>query len=86
VAEVPEEVVVAIEAEDRATPSLVSVGRAFILLGANIGYVTRELGIQNPVINAMISTFQMIGHIVRIVTSLKTIYAWVTRLVTVSEI
>ena len=84
-AEVPEEVVVAIEAEDRATPSLVSVGRAFILLGANIGYVTRELGIQNPVINAMISTFQMIGHIVRIVTSLKTIYAAITRLVTVSE-
>jgi len=84
-AEVPEEVVVAIEAEDRATPSLVGIGRAFILLGANIGYVTRELGIQNPALNQLIGAFQLIGHAIRIVTSLKTIYAAITRLVAVSE-
>jgi len=84
-AEVPEEVVVAIEAEDRATPSLVGIGRAFILLGANIGYVTRELGIQNPALNQLIGVFQLVGHAIRIVTSLKTIYAAITRLVAVSE-
>ena len=77
---------VAIEAEDRATPSLVGIGRAFILLGANIGYVTRELGIQNPALNQLIGAFQLVGHAIRIVTSLKTIYAAITRLVATSEV
>ena len=64
-AEVPEEVVVAIEADDRATPTLTGVGRSLVLLGSNIAYVTRALGIQNPVLNQIINTILLLGHIVR---------------------
>jgi len=84
-AELPEEVIVTVEAEDRATPSLVSIGRAFILLGANIGYVTRELGIQNPALDQAIRAFQLVGHVIRLVTSLKTILATVTSFLTVTQ-
>lgn len=64
-AEVPEEVVVAIEADDRATPTLTGVGRSLVLLGSNIAYVTRELGIQNPVLDGIIRGILLVGHVVR---------------------
>jgi len=58
-------VVVAIEADDRATPTLTGVGRSLVLLGSNIAYVTRELGIQNPVLDAIIRGILLVGHVVR---------------------
>jgi len=85
IAEVPEEVVVTLDADDRATPKLTGVGRSFLMLGANIAYVTRELGIQSPVIDKVVSAFQLVGHVIRIVTSLKTILAAVTSLLTTTQ-
>ena len=77
-AEVPEEVVVAIEADDRATPKLASVGRSFVLLGSNIAYVTRELGIQSPFIDAVVRGILLIGHVARLASAAKFLLAAAT--------
>lgn len=77
-AEVPEEVVVTIEADDRATPKLSTVGRNLVLLGANIAYVTRELGIQNPVIDQTVKMILIMGHIARAAAAAKTLLAAAT--------
>jgi hypothetical protein len=83
--EVPEEVVVTLDADDRATPKLTGVGRSFLMLGANIAYVTKELGIQSPVIDSVVNALQLVGHVIRIVTSLKTILAAVTSILSGSQ-
>jgi len=85
-AEVPEEVVVTIEADDRATPALTSVGRSIVLLGANLAYVTRELGIQNPVLDRVINGILLIGHVVRAAAAAKTLLGMATHFLTASEV
>jgi len=77
---------VTLEADDRATPTLRNVGRSFLMLGANIAYVTRELGIQSPVIDAVTKGLMMVGHVVRIVQSVKSLLAATTSILTMAEV
>lgn len=85
-AEVPEEVVVAIEADDRATPTLTGVGRSLVLLGSNIAYVTRELGIHNPVVDAMVRGILMVGHVVRAAAAAQRLLAAAQAFLTAHEV
>lgn len=78
--EIPEEVVIAIEGEDRATPTFRQVGRSFVLLGANLAYLTRELGIQSPLINTIAQASLTLGHAMRLVTAAQSIYNMVASL------
>jgi len=84
-AEVPEEVVITLEADDRATPSLSSVGRSLVLLGSNIAFVTRELGIQSPVVDRLIHGILLLGHVARAVTAAKQVLAVVTTYLAAAE-
>jgi hypothetical protein len=85
-AEVPEEVVVAIEADDRATPTLTGVGRSLVLLGANISYVTRELGIHNPVVDAMVRGILLVGHVVRAASAAQRLLAAAQAFLTTTQV
>lgn len=85
-AEVPEEVVVAIEADDRATPTLTGVGRSLVLLGSNIAYVTRELGIQNPALNQIINAILLLGHIVRAAAAAQRLLAAANAILTGTQV
>jgi hypothetical protein len=73
-AEAPEEVTVVVDAEDRASPSLLGVGRNIVMLGTNLAMITRELGIQNPALNAMINAIQLVGHVVRLAYQIQYLY------------
>jgi len=77
-AQVPEEVVINIEADDRATPKLSGVGRSLVLLGSNVSYVARAFGIQNAVVDSAVGAILTLGHIVRAITAAKTILATIT--------
>ena len=85
-AEVPEEVVVAIEADDRATPTLTGVGRSLVLLGSNIAYVTRELGIQNPALTQIINAILLLGHIVRAAAAAQRLLAAAQAILTGTQV
>ena len=85
-AEVPEEVVVTIEAQDNATPTISGVGRSIVLLGANLAYVTRELGIQNPALDRVINGILLIGHIARAAAAAKTLLGVATHFLTAAEV
>jgi hypothetical protein len=60
--------------EDKASPKIGNVGRSFILLGANLAYVTRTLGIHNVAIDYAINGLLLIGHAYRAVTAFQAIY------------
>ena len=85
-AEVPEEVVVTIEAQDNATPTISGVGRSIVLLGANLAYVTRELGIQNPALDRVLSGILLIGHVARAAAAAKTLLGIATHFLTAAEV
>jgi len=85
VAEVPEEVVVTLEADDRATPKIHGLGRSLVLLGSNIAYVTRELGIQSPIIDTVVRGILLMGHVARALTAAKTVLAAITTYLTAAE-
>jgi len=84
-AEVPEEVVITVEADDRATPKLSGVGRSLVLLGSNIAFVTRELGIQSPVVDKIVQGILLLGHVARAVTAAKQVLAVVTTYLAAAE-
>ena len=60
--------------EDKASPKVGNVGRSFVLLGANLAYLTRTLGIHNQMIDTGITAILMIGHAYRAVTAAQAIY------------
>jgi len=86
IAEVPEEVVIALEADDRATPTLTGVGRSLVLLGSNIAYVTRELGIQNPVLTGIINAILFLGHVVRAASAAQRLLATANAILTGTQV
>jgi len=85
-AEVPEEVVITLEADDRATPKLSGVGRSLVLLGSNIAFVTRELGIQNPALDQIVRLILLVGHVARAAAAAKAVLAAVTQFLTGVEV
>jgi hypothetical protein len=84
-AEVPEEVVIAVEADDQATPKLSTIGRSFVLLGSNIALVTKALGIQSPILDKLVQGILLIGHVARAAAAAKTILAAITNYLTASQ-
>ena len=84
-AEVPEEVVIAVEADDQATPKLSTIGRSFVLLGSNIALVTKALGIQSPILDKLIQGILLIGHVARAAAAAKTILAAITSYLTAAQ-
>jgi hypothetical protein len=63
-----------IAADDKASPRIGNLGRSFVLLGANLAYVTRTLGIHNQMIDSAINAILLIGHAYRAVIAFQSIY------------
>ena len=84
-AEAPEEVLVDIEADDRATPALTSVGRSISVLGSTLGIVTRDLGIHNAALDSVIRGIQVLGAVVRAAGAVQRLLAMATQFLTATE-
>lgn len=80
-AEAPEEVTVVVDAEDRASPTLLGVGRNIVMLGTNLAMITKELGIQNPALNAFINGIELVGHVVRLAYEVEYLYSAALKIV-----
>lgn len=80
-AEAPEEVTVVVDAEDRASPTLLGVGRNIVMLGTNLSMITKELGIQNPALNAFINGIELVGHVVRLAYEVEYLYSAALKIV-----
>jgi hypothetical protein len=80
-AEAPEEVTVVVDAEDRASPTLLGVGRNIVMLGTNLAMISKELGISNPALNAFINAIELVGHVVRLAYEVQYLYSAALKIV-----
>jgi hypothetical protein len=81
----PDEVLIDVDAEDNASPTLRSVGMSFNVLGATVGLTAREFGIHNAAVDAAVGALREIGYVIRSVHAIQVIYAEVLALVNAEE-
>jgi len=84
-AEVPEEIVVALDVDDKASQKIRSFGGHLTVLGANISYVAKAFGVQNQAVDAVVGTLVTLGHITRAAASAKYILIVATNILNAVE-
>lgn len=75
-----------IEADDRATPTFTSVGRSIAVLGSTLGIVTRDLGIHNAALDAVIRSVQVLGAGVRALGAVQRLLALANQVIAASNV